>query len=229
MSKILEEIKSRYGNRKPSGSRTTISRRQCEESLRDLGYLGYKKGDDPLVLSNPRIPMSALFHNKQVWWYSAGKVLHEDSYARAIRRAKEEHHLRGGHPVEETLASYGIKTGKRHFDIEADTSILVDVVAESVCDEASRLLGDPIDTEHMIEYLVDHAQQIYEHNPTFRKNIRSEANHGNAGRDHLYTYMRHWLTSELVKQVHDRRKLIDSGFSMGEDPRHPGKWWRTAH
>ena len=127
----------------------------------------------------------------------------------------------------ETLDNLKIKAAKK-FSIEADTSILVDVVAESVCDEASRLLDKPLDDERLIGYLVEHAETIYANNPNFRKNIRSEANHGNAGRDYLYSYMRHWLASKLSKQGYSRKLLIDSGFSMGEDPKHPGRWGRAV-
>jgi hypothetical protein len=104
---------------------------------------------------------------------------------------------------------------EKSFDIEADTGIMPDVLAETVCEDAARLLDIPSVDERLIGYLVKYASNVYSHNPRFRKQVRSEANQGAAGRDYLYMYMCHWIASELVKGGASRRLLVDSGFSMG--------------
>jgi len=104
---------------------------------------------------------------------------------------------------------------EKTFDIEADTGIMPDVLAETVCEDAARLLNIPAVDERLVGYLVEYANNVYSHNPRFRKQVRSEANQGTAGRDYLYMYMCHWIASELVKGGASRRMLVDSGFSMG--------------
>lgn len=101
------------------------------------------------------------------------------------------------------------------YDIEADTSIMTDVLAEAVCEDAARLLDLPTVDERLVGYLTAYANTVYSHNPRFRRKVRSEANHGNAGRNYLYIYMCHWIAGELIKQGASRRLLVDSGFSMG--------------
>jgi hypothetical protein len=138
--------------------------------------------------------------------------------------------------LEEMKAKYGGQKAspqprslaKKNFDIETDTSIMPDIVAESVCDEAARLLNVNSMDPGFIGYLVKYANEIYSHNPHFRKNIRSENNHGNAGRDYLYAFMRHWLASELIKSGFNRKILINSGFSMGAPADRPGRWGRPV-
>ena len=107
---------------------------------------------------------------------------------------------------------------KKAYDIEADTSIMPDVLAETVCERAAHLLDKPdvARDESLVEYLVNHANEVYSHNPDFRKKVKSEADHGNAGRDYLCSYMCHWIASELIKKGASRRLLVDSGFSMGK-------------
>ena len=105
---------------------------------------------------------------------------------------------------------------EKSYDIEADTSIMPDMLAETVCEDAARLLDIPAVDERLVGYLVDYANTVYSHNPRFRKKVRSEANHGNAGRDYLYMYMCHWIAGELVKKGASRHLLVDSGFSLGK-------------
>jgi len=109
-----------------------------------------------------------------------------------------------------------------------DTSIIPEAVAEGVVEEAVLLLNLDIAPDAQSElrhYLTGYAEAIYGHNPKFRSKVRSEANNGNAGRDYLYAYMRHWLTSKLLEFIpaNDRsriRQTLDrTGFSMGREIR----------
>jgi hypothetical protein len=104
-------------------------------------------------------------------------------------------------------------------DIEDETGIIRDVVAEKVTEEAASLLESPLTPEtvqYLVGYLTGHAAATYEASASFRKKINAR---GNKGRDALYTYMRHWASAELVKaNQHDpnvRRVLEQSGFSIG--------------
>lgn len=107
--------------------------------------------------------------------------------------------------------------------IEEASSILPYVIAEEVIAEARRLLNVNL-PDDLSEWLVGYAEAIHDNNKSFRKKIASNANHGNAGRDHLYAFMRHWLSSEILRRSkHDddcprlRRILETSGFSMGRE------------
>lgn len=109
-----------------------------------------------------------------------------------------------------------------------DTSIIPEAVAEVVVEEAILLLNldiTPNAQSELRHYLTGYAEAIYSHNPKFRSKVRSEANNGNAGRDYLYAYMRHWLTGKLLEYIptNDRsriRQILDrTGFSMGHEIR----------
>lgn len=125
------------------------------------------------------------------------------------------------------------KTTKTLRSIQEDTSIIPEAVAEGVVDEANGLLDMNIEEDiraDIVGYLSGYAEAVYAHNPGFRKKVRSEAAEGNAGRDYLYSYMRHWITSELLKSCHvddvsKIRRILDStGFSMGRGGIRDSRW-----
>ena len=109
----------------------------------------------------------------------------------------------------------------RSRGIEADTNILPDVVAETVVNMASKLLDINLPYD-LTTWLVGYAEAAYLNNKEIRKKIRSNADRGNAGRDWLYSFMEHWLSSEILRRCgHDndfpriRGVLETSGFTMG--------------
>jgi hypothetical protein len=109
--------------------------------------------------------------------------------------------------------------------IEEATSILSYAVAESVVSEASYLLKLDLPRD-LAEWLVGYAEAIYANSKNFRKKINSNANHGNAGRDYLYAFMKHWLSSEILKRSKSdddcpriRKILETSGFVVGRETR----------
>jgi len=98
--------------------------------------------------------------------------------------------------------------------IEDDTPILPYAVADSVIGEVESYTGDEIpDKRALADHLGDRADEVYQSNERFRRQIRAK---GDKGRDQLYVFMRHWLSSEL-KQHHPEifRKLPQS-FWNGE-------------
>lgn len=110
------------------------------------------------------------------------------------------------------------KTQSPH-SIEDDTGIVTMVLAEAVVEKAAALLGPAINNQELSGYLVGHADAVYETNPRFRKEIQSEADHGNSGRDTLFAYMQHWVSSKILRDTENapsvRASLVDSGFSTG--------------
>lgn len=112
--------------------------------------------------------------------------------------------------------------------IQEDTGIIPEAVVESVVEEANRLLRINIEEDlrsDIYGFLTGYAEAVYSNNASFRKKIRSNTAGGNAGRDSLYVYIRHWLSSELIKscssedRLHFRKILESTRFSMGHEIR----------
>ena len=77
--------------------------------------------------------------------------------------------------------------------IEADTPIVPLWIAEWVVAEAERYSGE-VFPDGYSHWLVEKADACYAGNPRFRRHMRG---HGNAGRDWLRVFMRHWLAAIL--------------------------------
>jgi hypothetical protein len=117
--------------------------------------------------------------------------------------------------------------------IQDDTGIVPEAVIEKVVNEVNVLLNTNNEEDlyglcasrqsDLYGYLMGYAEAVYANNPRFRKKIRSEAHGGNAGRDYLYSFMRHWLSAEILKSCPTddvsriRRILESSGFAMGRE------------
>lgn len=82
------------------------------------------------------------------------------------------------------------------------------------------------DRDAIIVALVKRARDTYTANERFAKKIRSEANHGNAGRDHLYAFMRHWLSGELIRRHPSIGRQLPDDFKMGRELSAVGRWGR---
>lgn len=79
--------------------------------------------------------------------------------------------------------------------IESDTPIVPRAIAEALLEQTSAELKTPLPRRWAID-LTRRAQTIYNHNPDFRAAVHRP---GNAGRDYLWTFMRHWLSAYLQK------------------------------
>jgi hypothetical protein len=103
--------------------------------------------------------------------------------------------------------------------IEDKTGIVVEAVAEGVILQASEILNVTLDDRSLLGYLIGHAEATYHANAKFRKQVNSNADHGNRGRDTLWSFMQHWLTHKLLKDNNNppviRRLLEQSGFATG--------------
>ncbi len=97
--------------------------------------------------------------------------------------------------------------------IEDDTSIVPRAVAEGVCEEASLRLGEPFPRAWMAE-LAESANVVYQHNAGFRQLLRRR---GNAGRDWLWAFMRHWLCGLLASRRPDLCRRLPAPYAVGRD------------
>lgn len=109
------------------------------------------------------------------------------------------------------------KTATKIGRIEDDTPILPYAVADSVINEVDRCvpLNMSIGEQRaLVDKLADHADAVYSRNEGFRKKIRG---HGDTGRDHLYAFMRHWLSAELKKSRPAVFDQLPQSFMSGEE------------
>lgn len=113
-------------------------------------------------------------------------------------------------------------------EIETDTSILTNIIAEGVAYEVLHQKYDSVlsgwgklsdaekkqvnkETEKLkikvINYLTKRANDTYKNNESFAKKVRAK---GNKGRDYLQTMMMHWAGFHNGKMQHDINKTINN-------------------
>jgi len=111
-------------------------------------------------------------------------------------------------------------------NIEDETPIMPLAVADSVIDEVIGHLdehGLPEEAERLYNrrdalarMLEKKANTVYRYNERWRKQIKAS---GNKGLDHLYTFMRHWLTADLRENQYAAFRTLPDSFAMGEEIR----------
>ncbi|HSX23393.1 MAG TPA: hypothetical protein VLE97_11520 [Gaiellaceae bacterium] len=109
------------------------------------------------------------------------------------------------------------KTARSVGRIEGDTPILPHIVADAVIGEIERctpLELSAAEERDLADRLADRANAIYANNDRFRRKIRAR---GNAGRDALYAFMRHWIASELKKTRPRVFAQLPQRFMVGEE------------
>ena len=94
-----------------------------------------------------------------------------------------------------------------------DTPILPEVVAETVVQEVEHYLGKPL-PETSVKALVDQQARLYACSADWRKKMQAT---GNRGRDTLFAFMRHWLTSDLKKADPALHSRLPQSFWMGQE------------
>ncbi len=92
------------------------------------------------------------------------------------------------------------------------------VIADSVIGEASRFLNTDLPVE-WADALDEKAERCFARHQQFRRLISSNRHHGNAGRDKLYQFMRHWLASRLQRERPALYRLLPWEYSLGKAPR----------
>jgi len=95
--------------------------------------------------------------------------------------------------------------------IDADTPIVPSAVAVAVWEEASSWLGAELPLS-WIGQLTERANNIYANNSRFRSLLRHD---GNAGRDWLWAFTRHWLAGLLWKYRRELHARLPSSYGVG--------------
>jgi hypothetical protein len=85
------------------------------------------------------------------------------------------------------------------------------IIADTVCGEVSRFLGVEIPARYS-DWLDAKAERCYARHDHFRKLMRGR---GNAPRDWLYAFMRHWLAAMLDLERPDLYQCLPEDFNLG--------------
>ena len=112
--------------------------------------------------------------------------------------------------------------------IERETQLMPWLIADSVLGEAGRFLETELPPE-WADWLDARAERVFARRGQFHRLISSEGNGGNAGRDQLYKYMRHWLASRLARERPALFRRLPRSYALGAEiqtgcPRRDG--WR---
>ena len=95
--------------------------------------------------------------------------------------------------------------------IETDTPLLPFVIAEAVVQEAQVFLQCEL-PEGCAVRLAAKAEHLYEANRDVRRKLRAA---GNAGREYLYAFMRHWLYGLLKAEQPRLAARLPERFANG--------------
>ncbi|MGD0261086.1 MAG: hypothetical protein ABSD29_14830 [Verrucomicrobiota bacterium] len=95
--------------------------------------------------------------------------------------------------------------------LERDTQLMPWLIADTVCGEVSRFLGVEIPARYS-DWLDAKAERCYANHRHFRKLMRGR---GNAPRDWLYAFMRHWLAALLDLERPDLYQCLPEDFNLG--------------
>ena len=98
--------------------------------------------------------------------------------------------------------------------IERQTELMPWVIADSVLGEASRWLGTDLPPE-WADWLDARAERCFARRGQFRRLISARGNCGNAGRDNVYRFMRHWLASRLARARPALYRRLPPSYSFG--------------
>ena len=105
--------------------------------------------------------------------------------------------------------------------IERDTPLMPEAIAESVCAEAGQFLDEEMPARY-VAWLAAKAERCYSaRHRHFYKLMRGS---GNAPRDWLYVFMRHWLANLLGLERPDLYRCLPPEFGNGRKlphGRHP--------
>ena len=110
----------------------------------------------------------------------------------------------------------------RWFDpdsrMEKATEIVPLWVAESVLNEAAAWLRTTL-PEEWPAALAAKAERSFARHRQFHRLVCARGNSGNAGRDNLYKFMRHWLASRLAGERPALYRRLPSSYSLGVELR----------
>lgn len=85
--------------------------------------------------------------------------------------------------------------------------------AREIVDEASRWLGVPLPARYA-SGLAFRAHRCFAHSPSFREKLLRP---GDAGRDMLWMFLRHWLAARLHAERPDLYRQLPADYACGAD------------
>jgi hypothetical protein len=109
--------------------------------------------------------------------------------------------------------------------LERDTTLMPWLIAETVCGEVARFLDVEIPSRYA-DWIEARAELAYANNRHFRKLMRGR---GNAPRDWLYVFMRHWISGLLGEERPDLYECLPDTYALGHPlppPVVPRRRWR---
>ena len=98
--------------------------------------------------------------------------------------------------------------------IERQTELMPWLIADSVLGEASHWLHTELPPE-WADWLDARAERCFARHGQFQRLISARGNSGDAGRDNLYKFMRHWLASRLARARPALYRRLPAAFSLG--------------
>jgi hypothetical protein len=105
--------------------------------------------------------------------------------------------------------------------LERDTLLVPEWIAESVVQEVERFLGADLPAD-FTAHLAAKAEYLYPRHAQFKKMLNRP---GNAGRNSLYMYMRHWTASWLKRERFALYKKLPRSFGLGQALPALKKWF----
>ncbi|HLX60672.1 MAG TPA: hypothetical protein VKX17_05265 [Planctomycetota bacterium] len=99
----------------------------------------------------------------------------------------------------------------RRHRLESETPLLPELVAQRVLGEAERWLEVRLPDE-WTRSLARRAAACYQRNPRFRYWLRRP---GNAGREWLYAFMRHWLSALILRNRPHLYRALPFDYCVG--------------
>ena len=100
---------------------------------------------------------------------------------------------------------------KQPRTIETDTPLLPRFIAEAVVADAGGFLKTEL-PEDFARRLAERAEHLYRVNSDVRRKLRAK---GNAGRDYLYSFMRHWLHGLIKAELPGLVVRFPASFALG--------------
>jgi len=96
--------------------------------------------------------------------------------------------------------------------LERDTLLTPEWVAESVVQEAERFLKADLPAD-FVDRLAAKAYRLYPRHRQFKQMLNRP---GNAGRNNLYMYMRHWTAAWLKRERYALYQKLPWSFALGQ-------------
>ena len=121
---------------------------------------------------------------------------------------------------EECLIHGGPRRTKER--LRAKSPVVPRAVAEAILEEAQTLLGEPL-PRSWVQRLSVKAESVCSTNAQFRRRIHGK---GEAGREWLWSFTRHWFAALLRREQPGLYRRLPAVYSTGQEP--PRNFCREA-